>query len=156
MAVVALTTFVEVRDSRDRVRYRYQNSQPGVRLKLNNQDYTYLSFMYQGAAKSRTGDNLEAALVMSVNWLSQGIAAQAVQQNWRVRVDTCVMNSAHTAVSRTLTTDYWLVASMGYDTSTVEVVLSSAIDAVGANAPTRVLTPFQVGALPVTASISNR
>ena len=36
------------------------------------------------------------------------------------------------------------------------VNLSSGIDAVGGSAPTRVLTSKQVGALPTTASISNR
>ena len=156
MAIVALTTFIEVRDSRNRVQYRHQNSQPGKKIKLGSQSFSYLSFLYQGAAKSRTGDNLEAALVMSDNWLSKGIAAKAVRNNWRVRVDSCVMNSGFTAVSRTLTTDYWLMASMSYDTTTVEILLSSAIDAVGVNGPTRVLTTAQVGALPVTGSLSNR
>ena len=156
MAVIALTTFVEVRDASDKVQHRYQNSKPGETVLFNGERYEYLSFAYQGAAKSRTGDNLAAQLVMSVNWLSQGIAVNAVRGDWRVRVDTCVMKNAHTEVARTLTTDYWLVASMGYDESTVELILSSAIDAVGSNAPTRVLTPERVGALPVTGSISNR
>lgn len=156
MTVIALTTFVEVRDTNEKVKHRYQNSKPGEVILFNGAYYSYLSFAYQGAAKSRAGDNLEAQLVMSVNWLSQGVAAEAVRNKWRTRIDTCVMKNNHTEVARILTTDHWLVASMGYDTTTVELVLSSAIDAVGSNAPTRVLTPQKVGALPVTASISNR
>ena len=49
----------------------------------------------------------------------------------------------------------WLVASMTYDLTQVEVILSSAIDAVGANAPTRVFTREQVGHLPTTANIQS-
>ena len=154
MTITALTTFVEIRDSTDAVKYRYQNSQVGTKIRLNGEDYSYLSFIYQGAAKNRTGDNLEAGLVMSSNWLATGIAKQAVDERWRVRVDTCVMTDAF-AVSRTLTTEFWLCASMAYDTTTVDIVLSSAIDAVGLNAPTRVLQTLQVGALPITGSINN-
>ena len=154
MAVTALTTFIEVRDSSNKVKHRYQNSQVGSTITLNGQNYSYLSFIYQGAAKSRTGDNLEAGLVMSSNWLATGIAKQAVDQRWRVRVDTCVMTSEF-AVSRTLTTEYWLCSTMAYDDTTVDIVLSSAIDAVGLNAPTRVLQTSQGGALPITGSISN-
>lgn len=155
MAIIALTNFIEIRDNRNRVQYRYQNSQPGQRITLNSNSYKYLSFIYQGAAKSRTGDNLEAGLIMSSNWLSTGIAKRAVDDNWRVRVDTCVMNPSNFTVSKTLTTEYWLCSSLAYDPTTVDIVLSSAIDAVGANAPTRVLTAQQVGALPITGSIQN-
>ena len=154
MSITALTTFVEVRDAANKVRYRYQNSQVGKKIRLNGGDYSYLSFIYQGAAKNRTGDNLEAGLVMSSNWLATGIAKKAVDDRWRIRVDTCVMTSSF-AVSRTLTTEFWLCTSMAYDTTTVDIVLSSAIDAVGLSAPTRVLQSSQVGALPITGSISN-
>ena len=45
---------------------------------------------------------------------------------------------------------------MSYDPETIELVLSSAIDAVGANAPDKVLTRNLVGSLPVTGSLQNR
>ena len=154
MTVTALTTFVEIRDSDDKVKHRYQNSQVGTNITLNENEYEYLSFIYQGAAKSRTGDNLEAGLVMSSNWLSLGIAKTAVDERWRVRVDTCIMTSEF-AVEKTLTTEHWLCTTMGYDTTTVDIVLASGIDAVGLNAPTRVLQSSQVGSLPITGSISN-
>ena len=154
MAVTSLTTFIEIRDANDRLRYRYQNSQVGSRITLNGQSYSYLSFIYQGAAKNRTGDNLEAGLILSSNWLATGIARQAVDERWRVRVDTCVMTDSF-AVSRTLTTEFWICATLAYDETTVDIVLSSAIDAVGLSAPTRVLETALVGALPVTGSIRN-
>ena len=55
-----------------------------------------------------------------------------------------------------LTTDTWLAASLSYDPEVVEVLLSSAIDAVGINVPNLVLTTDAVGKLPVTSDIQNR
>lgn len=156
MTLVALTTFIEVSDALGRVQHRFQNSQPGQLIAYRGLSWPYLSFIYQGAAKSRTGDNLEAAMVMAVNELSMGYAAQAVQQKWNVRVDSCVMNPSDFSVGKMLTTEVWLAASMSYDPETVEVLLSSSIDAVGASAPMRALTSALVGALPTSASIYNR
>jgi len=56
-------------------------------------------------------------------------------------------------VERVLTQEVWLASSLSYDNETLEVILSSAIDAVGANAPTRVLSRDLVGHLPVTGNI---
>lgn len=156
MTIVALTTFLEVSDAAGAVQHRFQNSLPGQTISHRGASWPYLSFIYQGAAKNRTGDNLEAGLILAVNALSMGYATQAVQQKWNIRVDSCSMNPTTFAVARTLTSEFWLAASMSYDTETVEVLLSSSIDAVGASAPMRVLTSTLVGALPSTGAIYNR
>lgn len=156
MTVVALTNFLEVTDARGRLQFRFQNSKPGEIIRHRSSNYPYLSFIYQGAAKNRSGDNLEANLVLSSNAISLGYAAEAARNRWNVRVDSCSMNPSKFTVARTLTTEYWIAASMSYDPETVEVLLSSSIDAVGAAAPTRVLTRKLVGALPVSGNIQNR
>ena len=46
------------------------NYSPGVVIKWQGRNYEYLSFIYQGAAKNRSGDNMEAGLVMSSNPVS--------------------------------------------------------------------------------------
>ena len=159
MAYVKLCNFIEVyrikNDGSEEITDQYQNYVPGEVIDYNGTPgYRYLSFVYQGAAKNRTGDNLEAALVLSVNGLSQDAARSAVMQRKHVRVHSVVIESGYNPVTRTLTTEEWLAATMTYDYETLEVVLSSGIDAVGANAPTRVLTKQLVGRLPVTASIN--
>lgn len=156
MTVVALTTFIEISTPAGVVQHRFQNSKPGQLINYRSVDYPYLSFLYQGAAKNRTGDNMESQLVMSSNAISIGYAVQAVQNSYQVRVDSCSMNPVNFTVGRTLTTEFWLASSMSYDVDVVEILLSSAIDAVGANAPNRVLTTALVGRLPTTASIYNR
>ena len=127
--------------------------EPGKTLSYEGKNFDYLSFIYQGAAKSRTGDNLQAGLILSTNPLSTGLAREAINNRYHLRVWSVTINPDRDAVSKLLTQEDWVVASMVYDSDAVEVVLSSSIDAVGANAPTRVLTRKLVGALPVTASI---
>ena len=159
MSYIKLANFIEVYRLRDNgaeeVERRYQNASPGGSLTFKGEsNWQYLSFIYQGAAKNRTGDNLEAALVLSVNQISQDIARKAVMRRRHVRVYSVVMESSYKPNSRTLTIEEWLAATMTYDAETLEVILSSGIDAVGANAPTRVLTKALVGRLPTTANIN--
>ena len=156
MTLVALTNFIEATDASGTTQALYQNSKPGEVISYRDRDYLYLPFIYQGAAKNRTGDNMESSLVLASNGLSLSYANQAVQQRWNIRVDSCSMNPTTFEVAKTLTTEFWIAASMSYDTEATEVLLSSSIDAVGANAPTRVLTRTMVGSLPVSSRIQNR
>ena len=134
---------------------RYNNSEPGKTMSHGGRDYKYLSFIYQGAAKSLTGDNIQASLILSTNPISTGIAKVAVEYREHLKVTTVSLNKDG-GIIKVLTEEDWVVASMSYDPSAIEVLLSSGIDAVGANAPTRVLTRAMVGALPVTANIQAR
>ena len=54
-----------------------------------------------------------------------------------------------------LTGEQWLAASMRYDPQSIELLLSSAIDAVGANAPQQTLTRQRCAHLPLTGQIQN-
>jgi hypothetical protein len=152
----AITNFIRITDNAGVVQGRYQNGKVGATITLDSENYSYLAFMYRGATRNRTGDNLEAELILSSNQLAMSIGAQAVQSKWNVRVTTCTMDPRTFAVGRKLMEDSWLAASLSYDMDALTVLLSSGIDAVGANAPTRVLTTALVGQLPSTASISNR
>lgn len=156
MTVVALTNFITVTDGAGRPKFHFQNSKPNNTIRYKGVEYPYLGFIYQGAAKNRTGDNLESALVLSANAISMGYAVRAARSRWNVRVDSCSMHPVNFTVGKTLTTEFWIAASVSYDMQTVEILLSSSIDAVGASAPTRVLTRAMVGALPTTSSIANR
>jgi len=141
--------------SRKVIKEKYNNCAPGVTVSYGGVSYPYLSFIYQGAAKNRTGDNLEAQILLSVNQISTGLAKEAVDGKYMVKMYSALMNDNDT-VKKVLTEDTWVAATMSYDNENVEVLLSSAIDAVGANAPTRVLTRKIVGDLPITASIRSQ
>ena len=76
----------------------------------------------------------------------------SIAERHNVKVEVCKMNSDFT-VNEVMTVENWLIASFGYDQQTIEVLLSSAIDAVGTTAPNRVFTTDLVGFLPRTGNI---
>jgi len=172
MSTTTLVSFIKVTDSSGNVMDRYQNAKRNNFNELSNsrgeylqpfdnfilldgENYYYLPFLYQGATKSRGGDNLEANLIFANNPISMNRARFAVVYKWTVEVFVCTANEYLNPV-RTLTHDVWLASSMSYDPTQVEVLLSSGIDAVGSNAPNRVLTTGLCGHLPTTGQIQNR
>tara|TARA_B100000902_G_scaffold388686_1_gene434728 strand:- start:738 stop:1286 length:549 start_codon:yes stop_codon:yes gene_type:complete len=178
---VALVTFIEIYDPdlvdnngniSGAVQYRFQNSEPSSAGISDSKvgggaKFNYLSFLYQGATRSKDGNNLESALVLAnestdregsvgANKLSMSYAAEAVNNGWSVRVSTCKMTDlTFSAVETILGIDTWKIVSMAYDATTIEILLSSTIDAVGGNIG-RFLTSSLVGHLPVTGRIVTR
>ena len=59
------------------------------------------------------------------------------------------------AVETVLAIDTWKISSMGYNNTTIEILLSSSIDAVGGNIG-RFLTSSLVGNLPITVRLATR
>ena len=152
MSFVALTTFISMGP------YYFQNGNHSLPSNSTVSGYKYLSFIYQGATKNRSGDNLIASLVLANNPLSMNYAQEAIENKYQLDIATYLMNEDFTDKkdTRPLTHEIWLASSLSYDPETIEIILSSAIDAVGANAPNRVLTRDMVGHLPVTGTIQNR
>ena len=177
MSAIALVTFIEIYDpslvpaSGDisaAIQHRFQNSEPtSTGITFNGETFNFLSFIYQGATRSNDGNNLESTLILAnessdregsvgANKLSMSYAAEAVNNGWSVRVSTCQMTDlTFSSVKTTLATDIWKITSMGYDNSSIEILLSSTIDAVGGNIG-RFLTSSLVGHIPVTATIQTR
>lgn len=156
MTIQAVTTFIELTTATGAIEGRYQNSQVGSTITYDGKVYNYLSFIYNGATKNRTGDNMTSDLGLATNQISMNIASEAVQNFWSVQVDTVLMHPETFTPVRQLSREYWIASNFGYDTQAVRIQLSSAIDAVGADAPNRTLLQRYVGALPLTSQISNR
>tara|TARA_R100000664_G_C2653628_1_gene73094 strand:- start:48 stop:548 length:501 start_codon:yes stop_codon:yes gene_type:complete len=166
MTVVALTVFIEITDKDGNVPAPFKDFD-GEDISLNKfqngnhegiGDYKYLSFIYQGAAINRTGDNLEASIILANNPLSMAYVKEFVDKKYYVEVETFVMDNDFnsTASNIPLTKEYWLAASLRYDSQNIELLLSSAIDAVGANVPQKTLSTDQCKHLPLTGTIQNR
>jgi len=174
MSLTTLVTFVEVFDvdasKKRRTIHLLQNAKrepsegvksPKNTILFNGKNYHYLPFIYQGTTVSRSGDNIESNLIMANHPLSMAKAQEAVMNSYFVEVNVCIMKNDNIDIlangnDSILTTDTWLAASLSYDPEVVEVLLSSAIDAVGVNLPSLVLTNDAVGKLPVTSDIQNR
>ena len=152
MTVVALANFVELYKPDGSVQLRLQNWSVGETRDLNGQAHDYMSLSARGSEeqirRQPGGWNVDVGQSISLNR-----AKEAVRGRYNVRVSSVLMTPDGSAVQKVLTVENWLAASMTYNLTQVEVILSSAIDAVGANAPTRVLTREQVGHLPTTANI---
>tara|TARA_R100001082_G_scaffold33059_1_gene17153 strand:- start:134 stop:652 length:519 start_codon:yes stop_codon:yes gene_type:complete len=164
---VALTNFITVTKadgtdpSGDNTSFtpynKFQNGKHGVVLNKDDSSlrYNYLSFLYQGATRNRSGDNMTSSLILANSEISMRFAVEAVTNKYHVKVETWLMTDAFEQ-NKPLTEEQWLASSMSYDPEAIEIILSSAIDAVGANAPNKVLTHNLVGSLPVTGSLQNR
>ena len=170
MSITTLVTFIEVFEiDSNNIKstiHRLQNakrepSEESNSLKntinFNGQDFHYLPFVYQGTTINRSGDNIESNLIMGNHPLSMAKAQEAVANKYFVEVNVCIAaNDNINNITSTLTTDTWLAASLSYDPEVVEVLLSSAVDAVGVNVPNLVLTTQAAGTLPVSSDIQNR
>tara|TARA_R100000995_G_C3410240_1_gene89047 strand:- start:34 stop:504 length:471 start_codon:yes stop_codon:yes gene_type:complete len=155
MTVVALTAFLTVKKSNGDVEHRFQN---GKHQAVDGHDF--LSFIYQGAAMNRSGDNLEASIILANNPISMSHVKEFVTNKYQILVETFLMDTnfnKDTAAKNNgkLTGEQWLAASMRYDPESIELLLSSAIDAVGANAPQQILTRKRCAHLPLTGQLQN-
>ena len=174
MTVVALTAFITVTDKDGDVPSSFAdfdgnqvtaNSTSGLNKFQNGKhegvgDYKYLSFIYQGAAMNRSGDNLEASIILANNPLSMAFVKEFVQKKYYFLVETFLMTSdfnkdVAAANGGKISGEYWLAAGMRYDPESIELLLSSAIDAVGANAPQQILTRKRCAHLPLTGQLQN-
>lgn len=155
MTLEAITTFIHFETIDGTDEGRYQNSNTASPITFKSSPYAFLPFIYNGATKSLSGDNLVSTLTFANNRLAIELAHEASLEFWSVRVDTVLMNSDTFTFNRTLTTEYWIVSNMTYNVEGIQLALSTAIDAVTSSIPNKVLRSQDVGALPVTSRISN-
>ena len=177
MAIVSIGTLLQIRYDNGNGwvdEHLFQNcnavegdggNQTTGRVDYDGRSYEFLNFLYQGATRSRTGDNIQSSLVLASNKISSGYAQKILEGHavskdgtttifpYQVVVRTCLMEPSFSKVNKVITTEYWTAASMGYDAQTLEVLLSSGIDAFSANISNMMLTTKRVGALPTTAQI---
>ncbi len=127
--------------------------------------YNYVPFIYQGGTRNRNGDNITAAIGLAPNEISMTYAVQMTETvspidserlPMTVRVITTMLDPRTFEVpnpARNLTDELWIAAGMSYTADNLEIVLSSAIDAVNALAPNYSLNRMNVGQLPVTGNL---
>lgn len=169
MSKVHIANLVEIRhwivsDSSERdegswtTQLLFQNCNVDQSINYEGKTWRFLSFIYNGATRTRTGDNIESSLLVSTNQISMDYAYDIITVQDHIKrqivVHTCLMNNDFTAVQKVLTTERWMGATMGYNEDAVEIGLASAIDAVFAGLPNMYLTERNVGRLPTTSRIN--
>ena len=172
MALESLCIFLTIREvSREgnpgAVQYLFQNGRIGESISTSipggtRKTYTYLPFIYQGGVLNKTGDNITAGLGLAPNEISMSIATditstvdyQTSNEAKPMTVEAAVvLMDDNFEPNRLISREVWVAAALSYTTDQLEIVLSSAIDAVNALAPNYSLDRQNVGSLPVTGNV---
>jgi hypothetical protein len=131
---------------------RYQNFFSGGEATLAGEKYQLLPFNYQGAQKTKSGDNISSQLTLPANPITLNWVQSAVNNGWQVNVKTYQLSDTY-APYLLLGDETWIATGLTYNTQAVEMELSSAIDAIGAQSPNLRISREAVGALPTTGAI---
>jgi hypothetical protein len=178
MSVEALGVFIIAKDGRTgKVELRLHNvlgrtSSGAIKTSYTvnligdgNHIYSYVPFIYQGGTRNRNGDNMTAALGMAPNEISMTYAVQMTEtispsESERIPMTLRIVTTAldprtfePLSPVKNLTDELWIAAGMSYTAESLEIVLSSAIDAVNALAPSYSLNRMNVGQIPVTGNL---
>ena len=142
------------------VLYRFQNFflTQNMRLKgttdPGTKTYTFIPFGFSGVTVNRTGDGLEASLVLPNNKITRRWAIDAIEEYWIMEVDVLIVDSDDRAGSHQIVHTYTgQVTSGQWDNVSLNLQLSTILDAVGTDIPRRSLTRDLVGNLPITNSV---
>ena len=142
------------------VLYRFQNFflTQNMRLKgttdPGTRTYTFIPFGFSGVTVNRTGDGLEASLVLPNNKITRKWAIDAIEEYWIMEVDVLIVDSDDRKGSHQIVHTYTgQVTSGQWDNVSLNLQLSTILDAVGTDIPRRSLTRNLVGNLPITNSV---
>ena len=150
---------------------------------IAKEDFQFLSFIYQGATRSRDGDNLQASIIMSFNALTISSVEHIVSEKIFIRITSLLLEREPDKITvdgqeqdnskagelkvststdangdkyeKTISEEIWVATSFTYDDTSIEIQLTSPMDAVQAFTPHRVLNSQEVGVLPVTGNLQN-
>ena len=142
------------------VQYRFQNFflTQNMRLKgttdPGTRTYTFIPFGFSGVTVNRTGDGLEASLVFPNNKITRRWAIDAIEEYWIMEVDVLIVDDDDRAGKHQIVHTYTgQVTSGQWDNVSLNLQLSTVLDAVGTDIPRRSLTRDLVGNLPITNSV---
>lgn len=138
----------------------------------NGGTYVYAPFVVSGDLSTEGSDNGEAEILAPANMLTGAVFWEAAQDRFLVQVETVLLLGTPPvtpdgvvawAEQATVACDIWCCDGMSYtddipgeteSSATVLMRLTSPLNAVAGNAPTRRLRDDQVGALPASGGIS--
>lgn len=118
--------------------------------------HDFLPFGFSGISIDRQGDLKEASLVLPNNALVRGWIDQLVQERWFVTVRTIMPSDPvdpKPDKDQILFTYVGVITTAAFETATITATVSTVLDAVGADAPTRRITRSVVGSIPTTSSV---
>lgn len=116
--------------------------------------YTFLPFGFSGAVFSADGDNITAAIVLPIDGISRSYAQQAVSEQWIADVEVSLFDDDSSKDPQMLHRYVGQVSSASWDETSIQLELSTVLDAVKSDVPRRSLHQKLVGRLPTTGNIA--
>ena len=143
---------------KDTVDFRFQNFFIGKQLTHNGDEYQFAPFGFSGVTVNRAGDGMEASLVFPNNDLTREWAVAAIKSSYLMEVEVLIIENSDpesglTATHTTVHTYTGQVTGGQWDNVSLNLELSSVLDAVGTDVPRRSLTQRMVGNLPISNSV---
>ena len=137
---------------------RFQNFFIGKQLTHRGDEYIFVPFGFSGVTVNRTGDGLESTLVFPNNELSRSWATSAIEVRTVIEVDVLIIenpdpDSGLTATHTIVHSYTGQVTGGQWDNVSLNLELSSVLDAVGTDVPRRSLTRKIVGNLPISNGV---
>jgi hypothetical protein len=134
--------------------YRFQNFFINQNATHAGASYDFVPFGFSGVTVNRTGDGLESSLVFPNNDLTRAWSVKSIQEYWIIEVDVLILDEGNVNGSHTLVHSYVGQVTGGqWDNVSLNLQLSSVLDAVGTDVPRRSLTRKLVGNLPLTSNV---
>ena len=138
----------------ENTQYRFQNFFINQQITHQSANYTFVPFGFSGVTVNRTGDGLEATVVFPNNELSRAWGVNAINQNWVMEVDVLIIdNDAKDGPHNIVHSYTGQVVGGQWDEVSLNLQLSTVLDAVGTDVPRRSLTKELVGNLPISNNV---
>jgi hypothetical protein len=126
-----------------------------------NTNFQFVPFGFSGVTVNRTGDGMEASLVFPNNALTREWGNDAIKQSYQMTVQVLIIENPVSDAEQTVTspgatvvhTYTGIVTGGQWDNVSLNLELSSVLDAVGTDVPNRSLTQKLVGNLPITNGV---
>ncbi len=143
-----------ISDSGLNIQFKFQNFFISQEMTFDSNKYTFVPFGFSGVTVNRTGDGLEATLVFPNNDLTRSWAVTSIRDHYVIEVDVLIVDSDSATGSHTRVHGYiGQVVGGNWDNVSLNLQLSSVLDAVGTDIPRRSLTRKLVGNLPVSNNV---
>ena len=134
--------------------YRFQNFFINQQITHESDNYTFVPFGFSGVTVNRTGDGLEATVVFPNNEVSRAWGVNAINQNWVMEVDVLIIDDDAKDGPHNIVHSYTgQVVGGQWDEVSLNLQLSTVLDAVGTDVPRRSLTKELVGNLPIANNV---
>ena len=167
MTSLAIGHYLRLYNEAGAVVHAFQNFFIGSNVYHNGLTYSFVPFGFSGTSANRQAEQQPMTLAFPNNELARGYLDEALRgkladssgssaQPYVAEVDVNILNPSNNSVEATMLTYVGQCTAGGWDTTHVKMSLSSVLDSVKGNVPTRTLHRRLVGSVPTTSNIRLR